>query len=205
MLFRSDDVKGLFAGDITLAFRRWKRPTVKAGGRLRIPGGVLAIEAVEAIEPADVTDRDARRAGRESRAKLFAELKCEVQATQGAGGRICVTVGPSQRLLVLVSQSPGPIHRAHEEITRAFRAVQLADASDRVVFLAQGDTSTPPMDRSDPVLPDARDLLEKMGVEVVSTTSIFRLWRLWLEDSQKARRALQSLHAEEGRLLAPWR
>jgi len=138
-------------------------------------------------------------------ARLFAELKCGVEASQGAGGRICVTLGPSQRLLVLVSQSPGPVHRAHEEITRAFQAVQFADASDRVVFLAQGDTSTPPMDRSDPVLPDARDLLEKMDVEVVSTTSVFKLWRLWLEDQQKARRALESLHAEEGMVLAPWR
>lgn len=75
MLFRSDDVKGIFAGEITLAFRRWKRPTVKAGGTLRIPNGVLAIEAVEIVEPADVTDRDARRAGRESRAQLMAELE----------------------------------------------------------------------------------------------------------------------------------
>jgi hypothetical protein len=74
MLFRSDDVKGIHAGDITLAFRRWKRPTVKAGGTLRVLGGVLAIEAVEVIEASDVTDRDARRAGRESRASLFAEL-----------------------------------------------------------------------------------------------------------------------------------
>jgi hypothetical protein len=75
MLFRSQDVKGIHAGDITLAFRRWKRPTVKAGGTLRIPGGVLAIEAVEVIEPSDVTDKDARRAGRDSRASVLAELE----------------------------------------------------------------------------------------------------------------------------------
>jgi hypothetical protein len=50
MLFKSEDIKGILAGDITLAFRRWVRPTVKAGGTLRIPGHVLAIEAVEVIE-----------------------------------------------------------------------------------------------------------------------------------------------------------
>jgi hypothetical protein len=74
MLFRGDDVKGILAGDITLAYRRWKRPSVKAGGTLRVPGGVLAIETVEIIEASDVSDKDARRAGRESRDSLLAEL-----------------------------------------------------------------------------------------------------------------------------------
>jgi hypothetical protein len=74
MLFRGDDIKGIFAGDITLAFRRWKRPSVKAGGTLRVPGGVLAIETVEIIEPSDISDADARRAGRESRDGLMADL-----------------------------------------------------------------------------------------------------------------------------------
>jgi hypothetical protein len=142
---------------------------------------------------------------RDAVTRLFAELKCEVEAPQEAGGPIAVTLGPSQRLLVLVSETVGPIHKTHDEITRAFQAVQFADANDRVVFLAQGDPATPPADRSDPVLPDAQGLLEKMGVEVVSTTSVFRLWRLWLEDQQKARKALQRLHAEEGTLTAPWR
>jgi len=138
-------------------------------------------------------------------ARLFAELKCRVEDSGGAEGPIAVTLGPSQRLLVLVSHDPGPIHKTHEAMTRAFQAVQFADANDRVVFLAQGDAATPPADRPDPVLPDARDLLERMGVEVVTTTEIFRLWRLWLEDQQKARRALERLHAEEGGAFAPSR
>lgn len=75
MLFKNDDIKGIFAGDLTLAFRRWIRPTVKAGGTLRIPNGVLAIEAVDVIEPSDVSEQDARRAGHESRATLLAELE----------------------------------------------------------------------------------------------------------------------------------
>jgi hypothetical protein len=74
VLFRSKEVEGILAGDITLAFRRWMRPTVKAGGTLRIPGGVLAIEAVDVIEPSEVSERDARLAGRPSRESLLAEL-----------------------------------------------------------------------------------------------------------------------------------
>jgi hypothetical protein len=75
MLFKSEDVEGILAGHITLAFRRWTRPSVKAGGTLRIPGHVLAIEAVDVIEPSAMSDSDARSAGRESRAALLAELE----------------------------------------------------------------------------------------------------------------------------------
>jgi hypothetical protein len=74
LLFKSADVEGILAGDITLAFRRWKRPTVKTGGTLRIPNGVLAIEAVEVIEASGISDRDARSAGRASKASLLTEL-----------------------------------------------------------------------------------------------------------------------------------
>lgn len=74
MLFKSADVDGIKRGEITLAFRRWKRPTVKVGGTLRIPDGVLAIEAVDVIRPADISDRDAKRAGRTSKDELLAEL-----------------------------------------------------------------------------------------------------------------------------------
>jgi hypothetical protein len=74
LLFKGADVEGILAGDITLAFRRWKRPTVKSGGTLRIPNAVLAIEAVDVIEASAISDRDARSAGRASKASLLTEL-----------------------------------------------------------------------------------------------------------------------------------
>jgi hypothetical protein len=75
MLFRQDDMRRVATGEITLALRRWRRPTVKAGGSLRTRAGVLAIESVEAIEPEQVTDADARRAGRPDRAALLEGLR----------------------------------------------------------------------------------------------------------------------------------
>ena len=54
---------GVRAGDITVAFRRWRRPTVRAGGTLRSPVGVLAITALDTIDSDQITDGDARRAG----------------------------------------------------------------------------------------------------------------------------------------------
>jgi hypothetical protein len=63
MLFRKETWPGLADGSSTVAFRRWSRPTVKAGGRLRCPVGELAIESVDIISEDDITGEDARRAG----------------------------------------------------------------------------------------------------------------------------------------------
>jgi hypothetical protein len=65
---------GLAAGDITVAFRRWKRPTVKAGGTLRSPGGFLAIDSVEIVGEDALDDAQARRAGYGDLAELRKEL-----------------------------------------------------------------------------------------------------------------------------------
>jgi hypothetical protein len=74
MLFQRRVLDGIAAGAITLAFRRWRRPTVRAGGRLRTPIGVLAIGAIEVVEPDRITAGDARRAGYGTVAALLAEL-----------------------------------------------------------------------------------------------------------------------------------
>lgn len=74
MLFREAILEGLGDGSITLAFRRWTRPTVRAGGSLRTSAGVLAIEAVDMIAESDITEEHARLAGAASREALMAEL-----------------------------------------------------------------------------------------------------------------------------------
>ena len=63
MLFRTRDLEAIFAGRRTLAFRRWKRPTVKVGGQVRTQMGLVGIDSIEPIEPADVTDAEAVEAG----------------------------------------------------------------------------------------------------------------------------------------------
>jgi hypothetical protein len=62
-----------------VAYRRWKRPSVKTGGTLVSPGGQLAIDSVEAIDDAQVDDEAARRAGYASRAELFSNLRGDGQ------------------------------------------------------------------------------------------------------------------------------
>ena len=63
MLFPKALWAGLASGEVTVAYRAWKRPTVKPGGTLITPVGQLAIDAVEVVDPAAIGDADARRAG----------------------------------------------------------------------------------------------------------------------------------------------
>jgi hypothetical protein len=79
VLFNHQVWAGLADGTVTVAFRRWKRPTVKAGGTLQSPGGLLAIDEVVTIGPQDVHDVDARAAGAANREAVLASLRPDGQ------------------------------------------------------------------------------------------------------------------------------
>ena len=73
MLIRQSVLAQIRDGAVTQQFRRWSRPTVKAGGRLTTAIGVLAIDAVEPVEPEALTAADAEAAGYTSVEQLLAE------------------------------------------------------------------------------------------------------------------------------------
>ena len=135
---------------------------------------------------------------RDAVGKLFAALKCEVDPMPGDTGAIAVGLGGLRRLLLVVSAAAGPIQKMNEELACSFRAVQFAGENDRVVLVVNNHPTTPPADRPDPILPDALGVVQRMGVNVLTTVALFRLWRLSLEDQQKARKALDHLHAQDG-------
>jgi hypothetical protein len=74
MILRMDTLRAIERGEVTLAFRRWLRPSVKAGGRLRTAVGELEIRSVDVASPESLTERDARQAGFATRAELLGEL-----------------------------------------------------------------------------------------------------------------------------------
>ncbi len=74
MLFPPDTLAAIAAGRVDLAFRRWERPRVKAGGSQRTAIGVIAFDAVEPVTADAITDGEARRAGFPSREPLIAFL-----------------------------------------------------------------------------------------------------------------------------------
>jgi hypothetical protein len=76
LLFQKRFHEGLVSGRVTLTFRRWAKPHVKAGGRYRChPIGVLQVDAVSRVTARDITESDAAACGFDSRDELLAYMK----------------------------------------------------------------------------------------------------------------------------------
>jgi hypothetical protein len=75
MLFQQRFLDGIREGSITLAFRRWRRPSVRAGGTLLTPVGELTISSLSQIALSEISAKDARRAGYESLDALHDALR----------------------------------------------------------------------------------------------------------------------------------
>jgi len=74
VIFRQEFLDGIKDGSITFAFRRWRRPSVKAGGTLLTAVGLLHISDVSPVSMDDISEADARRAGYANRQALVEEL-----------------------------------------------------------------------------------------------------------------------------------
>lgn len=77
MLIQKRFWEPIASGEVTLVFRRWKRPQVIAGRTYRTAAGRLAVSDVTVIEEGDITPEDARRAGFPSVEELVAEFRNE--------------------------------------------------------------------------------------------------------------------------------
>ena len=75
MRIKVADLKRIQAGEISLAYRCWRRPTVRAGGTLQTAVGLLAIEAVDEVSRASITVAEAKKAGYATRAELLRALE----------------------------------------------------------------------------------------------------------------------------------
>ena len=74
MLLRTHDLDRIRDGSVTLAFRRWRRPTVRSGGTLLTAIGQLRIASVSAMTEAAITEAEAQQAGYPSREELLQDL-----------------------------------------------------------------------------------------------------------------------------------
>ena len=77
MLFKAPVLAAIAEGKVDLAFRRWRKPTVKAGGTLTTPVGVLAIDAIDVVAPETISDAEAVRAGYAGAAEALTALEGE--------------------------------------------------------------------------------------------------------------------------------
>lgn len=53
----------VLAGDITVTFRLWRTPKVKAGGRYRVGTGQIEVDLIELVPFAAIDETDLRRTG----------------------------------------------------------------------------------------------------------------------------------------------
>ena len=155
MLFRQRFLDGIRDGTITLAFRRWRRPSVRSGGTLLTAAGQLSITSVDEVAMTRISNGDARRAGYTSREELLTELQ---NRNEGKVYRIelgALRVDPR----VALRQSASLSERESDEIAR-----RLGRLDERA---AQGPWTRQTLDliRSRPAV-RAGDLCRLVGMEL---------------------------------------
>lgn len=80
MIFKVDVLKKIKSGSIGTAFRRWKKPTVKAGGSLLTAVGNLRIDEVRVISEKDISESEAQDAGFPDKASLLKKLNYNLES-----------------------------------------------------------------------------------------------------------------------------
>ena len=200
MLLRTAALERIVRGEVSLVFRRWRRPTVRTGGSLRTALGVLRIVEVAAVEESDVSAADAAAAGYVSRAALLEDLG----SREGQLYRIAVEYSGADPRIAL---------RRQDELPEA-------DADDLLRRLARLDARSPTGPWTLPVLAEiearpgvaAKTLAHRLGCEKDwLKPQVRKLKNLGLtvslpvgyELSPRGRATLQSLRAGESTAQAP--
>ncbi|UIJ71289.1 ASCH domain-containing protein [Aurantimonas sp. HBX-1] len=75
MLFRQHILERIASGEVTLAFRRWKRQPIRGGARLRTARGEVIFGSVQEVDEGSLTEDDAIKAGYGSLAELTDDLQ----------------------------------------------------------------------------------------------------------------------------------
>ena len=75
MLLRPTELEAIRDGRVDLAFRRWDRPRLRVGTKLRTAVGLVEVTEVAEVAPEAIGEDDARRAGLASLAELRTRLE----------------------------------------------------------------------------------------------------------------------------------
>ena len=102
MMIRPDTLAAIKAGEVDRAFRRWDRPRVLVGTRLRTRVGVLEVTSVDQVAPSRITAAEARRAGARSVAQLRAMLDAKADRPVWRVGLRYAGVDPREQLRAAV-------------------------------------------------------------------------------------------------------
>jgi hypothetical protein len=165
------------SGEITLVFRRWKRPTVRSGGRLRTSIGELAIVSVEPYSIEQVTEEDARASGSSDADDLRRYLSRDRE-------------GEIYRIEVAFA---GPDSRTALQERTTLDASELEEIASRLARLDRASSSGPWTERYLRLIAERPDVLalelaESIGMERLAfKANVRKLKELGLTESRRQR------------------
>ncbi len=121
MMIRPAELASIKRGEIDLAFRRWDRPRVRVGTRLRTAVGLLEVTSVEQVAVSSLRAEDARRAGSASLAALTQALEARAERPLFRVGLRYAGADPREELRerVPTAEEIDGIHAWMERLDRA--------------------------------------------------------------------------------------
>ena len=129
----------------------------------------------------------------------FIALGLEAERTPGSAAAVTVKLWDRRRLLFHVAATSKPVQKKSPELTQVFLMLnEVAETSDRVVLVTNSTPETQPSERAAYLGPEALDLLERLGANVMTGPSVFALWLLSLDDKDRARNFVERLHDQDG-------
>ena len=135
----------------------------------------------------------------ESVRDLFASLQLQSEVIPGSAGTgVVVSLEGRGLLLFRVASDERTIQKRSPEMMLVFQLLQeLAGDRDRVIFVTNADPQIQPSERSSGLAPDAAAFLNRMGAAHVTASTLFSLWKLSLDEPERAREVALRLHAHE--------
>jgi hypothetical protein len=97
-MIRPAELAAIRDGVVDLAFRRWERPRVRVGTRMRTAVGLVEVTSVDVVTAQELTAEDARRAGAASLAALVRGLEQHAERPVYRVGLRHVGADPRQAL-----------------------------------------------------------------------------------------------------------
>lgn len=127
---------------------------------------------------------------------VFVALKLETELVQSSSVLgVAVRLDGQRRLLFHASAATETIEKKSAELARIFQMLhEVAEGSDRVVLVTNVDPETPPADRADAMTPDALNFLIRIGASHLPATTLFTLWKLGLQNPERARAQVERLY-----------
>jgi hypothetical protein len=131
---------------------------------------------------------------------VFAALRFRTALmAEGASTAVVVAIEGHGRLLMHVAADGQLVQKKSPEIARVFQVLhEVAEETDHVVLVTNTEPDRKPADRGHSLSAEGGAFLSRLGVTHVSSLTLFALWKLSLQEPERAREQVLRLHAHDG-------